>query len=386
MITLYKRNNLDQVSWWSIAPVSATLDTATPTGYRTWWGNDHRTQSTDTENTQFTPESDKPTMSVEGQIETQVQEMIARKGYSRSIPKSAPEMPMLAQQWKDFYEKAQSLNSEVAHWPNFYWQPKLDGVRCIATPLDLYSRKNRKFTAVPHIELAMSSLVSDPKFGNIRLDGELYMHGADLQTIQSLVMPQAYNGHLFTNIEYRVFDVISDLPFKERYLLFNEAIAMIQEEWKQLEPSIFKKGACPVVAVPTNYVDCPTHSPEIPRHLQDLHNNVVAGGYEGLILRNPEAPYQCNYRTFDLLKYKSFCDAEFLIIDVLPAKDDMGVFLCQTAKGNKFKVTPSWTHSRKRQMLRYKDNYVGRWLTVHYERLSKDGMPLKPIGKTIRND
>jgi len=405
---LYKKNNLGLISWWEIEVVEDAVPSAptqqpptsvaspqeclaatVPIGYNVWWGSDHTTRTRQTDNHQFTPASDKPSLSVTAQIESAINEMIARKGYSREIPSAPPELPMLAQTWADFQSKASSDQSEVAHWPDLYFQPKLDGVRCIATPLNLYSRRNLPFTSVPHIEMAMQLLLNHPEFSSIKLDGELYYHNTDLQTIQGIVSRKSYDPFLYREVTYQVFDVVAPLPYKERLTLLNRIEAELRYLWYNYSPPEnlrrHRTTNCPVQFVPTGYLNMSTDNPTLPVLLQKMNNEFRSEGYEGIILRNPHALYQPDYRTFDLLKYKEFADAEFIILDVLEAKNGC-VFLCRTLNNKTFKVSPAWTTARKRQALNYKDNYIGRRLTVKYERLSADGIPLKPIGISTRND
>jgi DNA ligase-1 len=406
MTTLYKLNNSNTISWWEIEivedivpgaelrPTSVDrpqdcLADSVPIGYNTWWGIDHRTQTRQTFNHQFTPASDKPSMSVHEQIRAQIDEQIARKGYSRELPSSPPELPMLAQTWADFVDKAGSYQSEVCHWPGAYIQPKLDGIRCIATPLNLYSRRNKEFTAIPHIEMVMNAFLAHPSLSTLKLDGELYIPGADLQTVQGTVSRKTADPFMYRSVEYHVFDIINKDTMTNRILLLERLAEVLDDLWAifvpppGLEKHMTKN--CPIKVVPSAYVHGPTDSANFVSILQGTNTEFRNKGYEGVILRNPSAYYQPNYRTFDLIKYKEFADAEFMITDVIPVKNNQGVFVCKTLSGKTFKCTPAWTKERKEQILRYKDNYIGRQLTVKYERLSADGIPLKPIGVRTRD-
>jgi DNA ligase 1 len=388
MTVLYKMNKSGTISWWEIeSSISDQEQPETNHGYRTWWGNDHKARTRQTENTQFTYQANRITMSVSEQIEAQISEMIVRKGYSRDIPTTSPELPMLAQTWASFVEKANSEGSKVEHFDSFYYQPKLDGIRCIATPNTLYSRRNLPFTSVPHIELALSTLKDDPEFAAIKLDGELYYHGADLQYIQSIVSKKQFDPFMYKEISYQVFDIVdTELTFEQRHVKLTKVIDRLAELWKYTNfPDNMHRHItpdCPVQLVDTAFLSEPTINAAT--IIQRMNTELVNFGYEGLIIRNPQGMYQPNYRSFDLIKYKEFADAEFLILDVVEAKNKLGTFLCQTMAGKRFKVAPAWTSERKRQILRYKDNYVGRLLTVKYEKLSNDGIPLKPIGVIVR--
>ena len=56
----------------------------------------------------------------------------------------------------------------------YYIQPKLDGVRCLFTKHGAYSRNDKKFMNLAHIELALIPFFKDNP--DVVLDGELYNH------------------------------------------------------------------------------------------------------------------------------------------------------------------------------------------------------------------
>ena len=49
--------------------------------------------------------------------------------------------------------------------------------------------------------------------------------------------------------------------------------------------------------------------------LQQAHTKYVEDGYEGLIIRTMKGIYQPDHRSSSLLKFKSFKDDEFEIVD-----------------------------------------------------------------------
>lgn len=77
-----------------------------------------------------------------------------------------------------------------------YIMPKLDWIRCIIRDGKFYSRTNKEFTGLDHIEI--------PNWYEW-LDGELYSHGLDFNEIQSIVMNK--QGNLDKSvIEYHCFN------------------------------------------------------------------------------------------------------------------------------------------------------------------------------------
>jgi DNA ligase-1 len=295
---------------------------------------------------------------------------------------------MLAHQYKDFVRLANSEASEVEHFDYAYLQPKLDGIRCLTTCWTLQSRRNTPITSCPHIEEFLEHVHNTSEFWHgIKFDGELYIHGADLQTTQSAIARKEYHSSLIRGIKYHIFDVVDvETPFADRATLLTTFEKELNDLWETFEPTKpYWYDGCPIEVVPS-YHTPGTDSPDFHNVLQRVHKNFMNSGYEGTIIRNPLAKYQLNYRTYDLLKYKDQLDAEFKVIDVVEGKNSCAIFLCVTATGKKFKVNPAYTVSRKRQVLRYKENYIGKLLTVKYEKLSQEGVPLKPIGHTIREE
>lgn len=380
MTTLYKLNNNGTVSWWKIVVVGDD-------SYKVSWGPDH-TNMVERDNTQLTtPEIKRHTL--QEIIEARVNEQVARKGYSYDVPTEKPELPMLAQKWVDFKPKAGTSNSEVEHFNATYLQPKLDGIRCIAGRRTLRSRKNTDFTSVPHIEQMMEDIYSVEAFDPyIRFDGELYIHQQPLATVQSAVSRESYHPYLSNLVQYHIYDVVSlEHNFQTRLAILNSIQYLIDAAYAKLLDSDcrIKPSECPIILVPT--IPAPSTKDESFDHiLKEVHKAHIDMGYEGTIIRNSDGYYRPNYRSFDLLKYKDVCDAEFEILDILEDKNGGAIFVCKTPENKRFRVSPSFTKARKQQIVNYREKYIGKLLTIEYEKLSEYGVPLKPIGKAIRMD
>jgi DNA ligase-1 len=110
-------------------------------------------------------------------------------------------------------------------------------------------------------------------------------------------------------------------------------------------------------------------------------------GYEGVMLRNPDAPYAPGKRSNGLLKLKSFVDGEFEIVGFEEATGkDKGtvVFVCSISS-SKFRVRPIGTLAERAKMLKDAPKLVGKKLTVRYQELSDDGIPRFPVGIAVRD-
>jgi ATP-dependent DNA ligase len=111
-------------------------------------------------------------------------------------------------------------------------------------------------------------------------------------------------------------------------------------------------------------------------------------GYEGIIIRNANGKYLMGHRSNDLLKYKDFVDDEFLVVG---AKTGVGrfsdcvIWVCKTQDGKTFDVNHKCSMEKRKKYFQVRHNYIGRMLTVRYQNLSKDGLPIFPVGIDFRD-
>ncbi len=357
--TLYKLNNFNDVTWWT-ATVDNNVLTVT-------WG---RCSKTSTEVSQHgeqvievTPEK------AVDEYHSRIRHQKDRKGFTETIPTASPDLPMLAQEYKGNVK-----------FDKVALQPKLDGIRCIMSREGLLSRRNLYFMSCPHIELYISKLPE-----GIKLDGELIIPNTPLNTIESYVMRSRPDYAVCKEIEYHVFDIIdTEAPFEARVLEAERIVSELEEvyiRWRTDPKSTFKNlpyfsHKCPFKMVHTVLHDTPPGEEE----LREQFDTYRAAGYEGMMIRNSNAPYEVNKRSTSLLKMKAFVDNEFLIVDVIPGTNKQGVFVCETSSGKEFKCSFKGTHAKRQQILTYKDTYIGQYLKVEFEGYSEYGVPRCPVG------
>lgn len=267
-----------------------------------------------------------------------------KQGYTTEIPTTVPGLPMLASNYAP--DKLP---------PTIFIQPKLDGIRCVASNLGLLTRRSENITSVPHIKEALESLPP-----GIKLDGELYCHGLTFQDHLSRIKRDFAHPD-FLSIKYHVFDIQAhNVPYIERKEMLRDIIEEL--------------GSTHVIAVPT--YEC--HKDQIhaiaSRHFKD---------YEGAILRDPAGLYLDNYRSHQLQKYKWTETVECQILDITAPttgrSEGAAIYICvhPTTK-QRFKVVPKLSIYLRQHMYRNKDLFLGYWTRVTYESLSTKGIPLKP--------
>ena len=277
--------------------------------------------------------------------------------------------PMLA---KDFEDRRGTIKYDVDV------QPKLDGVRCLAYKKDgktvLQSRGGDPYD-IPHVAAELED--ADLPEG-IVLDGELYVHGVSLQALNSWVrrlQPLTYT------VGYYVYDTFT--------LWDKDGVMQPRlEPWEVRKVNLCawfednKNGAHFVRQVPTTKAVCE----EVVRQTHDYY---VRLGYEGAIIRLLHGTYRLGYRSSELLKLKSFQDAEFLIISYTVGKGkfaNVPIFRCVTGEGKEFDVAPKGTDVQRAEMLAKADSLVGKQMTVRFFDWTDDRVPHFPVGIGIREE
>lgn len=287
-----------------------------------------------------------------------------QKGYvedKKDLNKFKP-FPMLA---KDFNEAKHRIIYPC------YIQPKLNGIRCIATKVNgevkLTSRNCLEFKTLDHLKPEISALLSEGEY----FDGEIYNHDLTFQDIVSYTK-KYYKGNT-EQLQYHIYDFpYNGDEFEGRYtrykLFFDKVLS-------------------------SNLKSVQSYEIANEQQVYEYHDKFVGQGYEGIIIRNANSLYQWNTRSFDLQKYKEFYDAEFTIIGYYAGTGtDAGaiVFKCRgdgkvVGRNHIFHVVPKGSIKSRRVMYKSGWKYVGKLLTVRYQNLSDQGKPVFPVGMEIRN-
>jgi DNA ligase-1 len=267
---------------------------------------------------------------------------------------------------------AHKYNEDKADYPAFI-QPKLDGVRCLFTAKGAFSRANNRFMNVEHIEQALKPFFA--KNPTAVLDGELYNHGLkdDFEKIISLVKKKkptdADKAEAAELVQYHMYDVASMTiaTYTDRYLFL-------------LAESSFRFHSC-LQLIDNNLVldfDDATL----------MHKKNLKLGYEGSIYRTPSGKYK-GTRSWDLMKFKDFHDAEATIIGYEIGKGKregtLGKFIMQDYDGNKFGCPPGKGYNYKdlADMLENIHDYIGQWATFTYFERTKACIYINQNYKTL---
>ena len=270
---------------------------------------------------------------------------------------------------------AHKYNEDKADYPAFI-QPKLDGVRCLFTAKGAVSRANNQFMNVQHIEQALKPFFA--KNPTAVLDGELYNHELkdDFEKIISLVKKRKPTDEdrleAAELVQYHVYDVAS------------MKIGGYATRLNYLNSDVFRGFTTwPIMQVDT----------QVALDFDDalkMHNKNLKLGYEGSIYRSWSGKYK-GTRSWDLMKFKDFHDAEATIIGYDEGKGKregtLGKFIMQDYEGNKFGCPPGKGYNYKdlANMLENIHDYIGQYATFTYFERTKAGSYRHPHYKAIRN-
>lgn len=283
---------------------------------------------------------------------------------------------------------------------------KLDGVRIVFYKGQILTRSLKQ---LPNKQLRF-------KFEAIRkytednqciLDGEIYSHELTFQEIISFCMTQDFEdkksvkkfGKVMTipeSLKFYCFDMIIDddinLSFKTR--INNIKFAHITLELLNIEQwSCFSK-----------------------EDVENLFENALDNGYEGLILRDPNGRYKFGRGTIKegiIYKVKPFRTFDTEVIGVVQATEvnedaekktnELGRSVTSKKKGDRhliekasafvvnyedkeLKVTLAMTDEEKEEVWRNKETYIGKWIEYKGMLVGSKDVPRHPVMIRFRED
>jgi len=272
---------------------------------------------------------------------------------------------------------AHKYNPDKADYPAFI-QPKLDGVRCLFTAEGAFSRAGNQFMNVDHIEQALKSFFA--KNSTTVLDGELYNHGLkdDFNKIISLVKKKKPTKddrvEAAQQVQYHIYDVASleNSTYTWRWGFIN----------RLTDSSMVRTSNCLVITESKIALDFD--------EAVALHQKNIKLGYEGSIYRTLDGYYK-GTRSWDLMKFKDFHDAEATIVGYEAGKGKrqgtIGKFIMQDDEGVEFGCPPGKGYDYKdlAGMLDNIHDYIGQRATFTYFQRTQAGSYRHPLYKCIRN-
>ena len=290
------------------------------------------------------------------------------KGYVENISqwkddKAVDGIPkvMLADKWSA--KKHSNLESK-----DWVLNRKYDGCRCLITKLSdgsirYSSRSGKLFVDIPHLTQHLKDRLL---VGDI-MDGELIIEGEVLQNITGAVMIRDTEDENKAKLKFYMYDYIplgrSDSSYNERFIENKHLYLLTSEHVVYVNPEPYSNDS-----------------------FKETFSKYIEEGYEGIMLRNINMPYEFGKRSKNLLKYKEFFTEEFEIIDIVDSEQEPGQprFTCKLDKDSNVTCRMKGSKEVNKQYLENKDNYIGKYLTIQYQAKTETGSIQFPVGIEVR--
>ena len=188
---------------------------------------------------------------------------------------------------------------------------KLDGVRVITiiqgNKVEMFSRNGKQFHNFGHIIAELEEVIKDyPVPYPLVLDGEVM--SSDFQDLMKQVHRK--DGKQTTDAVLHLFDTIPLGCFKEGVWDKPQSFrSQITKHWVEEHKAVLKH----VQALDWEDVDLDTQEGQ--DRFVALNKAAVDGGYEGVMIKDVDAPYECK-RTHAWLKAKPFIEVTLEVVDV----------------------------------------------------------------------
>ena len=284
---------------------------------------------------------------------------------NKAIPDHIPEFSVAL---------ADKYNPDIVDWKDgWYVSRKIDGARCIAVVdsngnTTFYSRTGKSFDTLDVVGDGIKALgITDVVF-----DGELCLVDEDgNEDFQGIMKQLKKKDHTITNPSYKIFDMISHDEF---YSKKGEANKVYTHRLNNLTETM-KNNTCPCLSV------LEQDRIKDDDHFAEWVTKANKNSWEGLMLRADE-PYK-GKRSKDLLKYKSFSDDEYEVVDV-----EMGPFRyvkngaecvetmlsCVTImhKNHPVRVGSGFSIEQRQDFYKHPKKILGKIITVQYFSESKN--------------
>ncbi|WP_298452090.1 DNA ligase [uncultured Marinobacter sp.] len=237
---------------------------------------------------------------------------------------------------------------------NYWISEKLDGVRAYWNGREFLSRNGNVYNA-PDWFIA--------GFPSVPLDGELWMGRQRFAELSGAVRKGVPVPGEWRGIQFHVFDLPAPGPFYERY---EQLVALIGK-------------------ADTRYLALVTQTPASTHAalMADL-DKIVAEGGEGLMLKRRDSLYEAG-RSDDLMKVKTFADAEAVVVGHIPGKgrlqNMMGALQVELPSGRRFRIGTGFSDE-----LRTRPPAPGTRITFKYYGFTATGLPRFASFLRVRDD
>ena len=258
-------------------------------------------------------------------------------------------------------------------------EPKLDGARVLLMVTEdntatCYSRNGKVFDNFPHVEQQVLSNVYAIRAylktkGGFVLDGEIMG-----KSFQDLMRQAQRKENVQTqDTVFNVFDILPLEDFKRGFwnAQLRKRLAILTE----MQP-VF--DAMPNVTRVDSQIVVDLSTEEGRTKLHEYATEMVTAGFEGIMIKDMEAPYECKRNTF-WMKYKPIYDFDLTVIGLEEGtgrnKNRMGALICEGVDDGKHifvNVGSGYTDTERMDYWNNKHDIIGRTIVVMADAITKN--------------
>ena len=251
---------------------------------------------------------------------------------------------------------------------------KLDGVRVITivrgNKVEMFSRNGKQFHNFGHIITEIEAvLVVNPAPYDLVLDGEVM--SADFQDLMKQLHRK--DGKQSTDAVLHLFDM---LPLDK----FKEGTWDKPQSTRSLYTSHWVRDNAEQLAhvQALDWEDVDLDTPEGQERFVQLNKAAVDGGYEGVMIKDIDAPYECK-RTHSWLKAKPFIEVTLEVIEVEEGtgrnKGKLGAVVCSgtdDGKDIRVNVGSGFTDDNRSSFWARRDALIGQLVEVRADAITQN--------------
>lgn len=248
---------------------------------------------------------------------------------------------------------------------NWFVSRKLDGCRCICIIDEngepkYFSRAGNEFMTLKNLDAEIISL----GLKNMVIDGEICMLDENgNENFQGIIKEIKRKDHTIENPFFYMFDLLTLEEFVNKegttsFAMRDVALENLFHEKEFKNIGYLEQKVLIDEAMLTHYIGLAKEN-----------------GWEGLMLRK-DAPYQ-GKRSNDVLKVKSFYDAEYIVVDIenavnrviVDGKEVEEMMMRNVViehKGSRVQVGSGFNHEQKRYYFEHPEEILGKQITVQY--------------------
>ena len=278
------------------------------------------------------------------------------------------------QRWSGIMKCYPFSEKRLAKWdPPYIVQPKYNGFHSRAIPIQtglkgnefiLLSSEENIFYSVPHLNEAFSSLKL-----KVEVVGELYYHRMPLEDINSIASRTVNLHPDYHKLEFHIFDMVIDEPQMRRLIL--------TDGLKNLHPKIKVS---------------PFWLCEDLDEVKRVYDKIISLGYEGIIVRHFQGPYQTKRSTY-VMKFKPKKQDEYKIVgwnEELTMEGEpkgrIGSLIMSSQAGDEFAVSAGLDFDDKARLWEVRNNLAGKSAIVHYQHLTNRKVPSGAFNVEVIDD